>query len=51
MIGVWWQSNLYSRQELLDAFRTAGFSDVVFSGFPRAARHVALWGYVIEARK
>jgi ubiquinone/menaquinone biosynthesis C-methylase UbiE len=51
MIGVWWQSNLYGRHELLDSFRTAGFSHVAFSEFPRAARHLALWGYVIEARK
>jgi 2-polyprenyl-3-methyl-5-hydroxy-6-metoxy-1,4-benzoquinol methylase len=51
MIGRWWQSNLYSKEELLDAFRRAGFSRVEFSAFPLAARYLAAWGYVIEARK
>jgi cyclopropane fatty-acyl-phospholipid synthase-like methyltransferase len=51
MIGRWWQSNLYSKEELVDAFRRAAFSRVEFSAFPLAARYLAAWGYVIEARK
>jgi 2-polyprenyl-3-methyl-5-hydroxy-6-metoxy-1,4-benzoquinol methylase len=51
LIGRWWQSNLYSQEELLDACRRAGFSHVVFSRFPFAARHLAMWGYIVEARK
>ena len=51
MIGWWWQSHLYTRAELIDAFRCAGFSECAFMRFPPAARHLALWGYVVEARK
>lgn len=51
MIGRWWQSNLYDKEELLEAFRLAGFSGVMLSVFPLAARYLALWGYVIEAAK
>jgi hypothetical protein len=51
MIGRWWQSNLYNKKELLDAFRRAGFAHASFSAFPLAARYLAAWGYIIEARK
>ena len=47
----WWQSNLYNKEELQDAFRRAGFSEAAFSPFPLAARYLAAWGYIIEARK
>ena len=51
MIGQWWQSNLYNKEELGGAFRRAGFSEVSFSAFPLAARYLAAWGYIVEARK
>jgi ubiquinone/menaquinone biosynthesis C-methylase UbiE len=51
MIGRWWQSNLYSKEELLYAFRRAGFSHAAPSTFPLSARYLAAWGYVVEARK
>jgi hypothetical protein len=51
LIGRWWQSNLYNQEELLEAFRRAGFSDVAFAAFPPAARHLAVWGLYIEAGK
>jgi cyclopropane fatty-acyl-phospholipid synthase-like methyltransferase len=51
LIGRWWQSNLYTKQELLDSFRRAGFSCAALSRFPLAARYLAAWGYVVEARK
>ena len=51
LIGRWWQSNLYSKRELLEAFHRAGFAQVRFSAFPLAASYLAAWGYVIEARK
>ena len=34
LIGRWWQSTLYNKRELLDAFHRAGFSQVRFSTFP-----------------
>ena len=49
MIGRWWQSNLYSRPELAAAFQRAGFAEARFPGFPLAARHLAVWGHVVEA--
>jgi 2-polyprenyl-3-methyl-5-hydroxy-6-metoxy-1,4-benzoquinol methylase len=51
LIGRWWQSNLYSKRELLETFNRAGFSQVRFSRFPLAAGYLAAWGYVIEAQK
>jgi len=49
LIGRWWRSNLYSADELRDAFRLADFSRFGFVGFPPAARHLSVWGYAIEA--
>jgi len=51
LIGWWWRSNLYSRQELVRAFQAAGFSRVDFARFPLAACYLGLWGYAIEARR
>lgn len=50
LIGRWWQSNLYTAPELAVAFRQAGFTTVRFPGFPLAARHLAVWGHVVEAQ-
>ncbi len=49
LIGRWWQSNLYGADELRHAFRQAGFSRCDFRSFPPVARHLAMWGYIIEA--
>jgi cyclopropane fatty-acyl-phospholipid synthase-like methyltransferase len=49
LIGRWWRSNLYDAAELRDAFARAGFSGCEFRHFPREARLLALWGYVVEA--
>ena len=51
LIGRWWRSNLYTRSELADACARAGFSRVAFRGFPLAARHLSLWGHVVEAER
>jgi SAM-dependent methyltransferase len=51
LIGRWWRSNLYDAAELYDAFGRAEFSRSEFLRFPRAARHLALWGYVVEATR
>jgi SAM-dependent methyltransferase len=50
LIGRWWQSNLYTARELDDAFRRAGFSTIAFRSFPPAARHLSVWGHIVEAR-
>jgi SAM-dependent methyltransferase len=49
LIGRWWHSNLYTRAELTAAFQRAGFGRVRFPGFPLAARHLSVWGHVVEA--
>ena len=49
LIGRWWQSNIYSAEELRVDFRRAGFAECTFRSFPPAARYLALWGYIIEA--
>ena len=50
LVGWWWRSNLYDRQELSTAFREAGFPCVEFRAFPLGASHLATWGHVIVAR-
>src|SRR5262249_24031300 len=49
LVGRWWASNLYTRPELRDAFRDAGFSEVAFRHFPLAGAHLAVWGHIVEA--
>jgi SAM-dependent methyltransferase len=51
LIGRWWEANLYATRELEDAFRRASFSAVAFRRFPLAFSHLALWGYIVEARR
>jgi ubiquinone/menaquinone biosynthesis C-methylase UbiE len=51
LVGWWWRSNLYHRQELSTAFRQAGFRRVEFRAFPAAASHLAAWGHIVEAPK
>ena len=50
LIGRWWQSNLYTKRELEQAFRKAGFASITFCQFPPPFRYLALWGYIVEAR-
>ena len=50
-IGLWWRSNLYSADELREAFKLAGHSQVYFRGFPLTACYLTIWGHVIEAHK
>lgn len=49
LVGWWWESNLYRKDELLAEFERAGFSKVRFRAFPLTARYLAAWGYVVEA--
>lgn len=49
LIGRWWQSNLYSADELLTAFREAGFTRVDFRRFKGLYWYLNLWGYIVEA--
>ena len=51
LIGRWWAANLYTRAELRDAFRAAGFSEIAFGRFPLAGRHLAVWGHIVEGRR
>jgi ubiquinone/menaquinone biosynthesis C-methylase UbiE len=51
LVGWWWRSSLYDRQELSTAFRQAGFRRVEFRAFPAAASHLATWGHIVEAPK
>jgi cyclopropane fatty-acyl-phospholipid synthase-like methyltransferase len=49
LVGWWWRSNLYNRQELSIAFQDAGFARAEFRAFPPSASHLATWGHIIEA--
>jgi SAM-dependent methyltransferase len=51
LVGRWWQSNMYSAAELAEACAAAGFEQVHFPGFPLAARYLATWGHVVEAKR
>ena len=50
LVGWWWQSNTYNREELLTVFQKAGFSQVEFGAFPLSALHLAAWGHIVVAR-
>jgi ubiquinone/menaquinone biosynthesis C-methylase UbiE len=49
LIGRWWQSNLYTKRELEDALREAGFVSIRFGRFPPLYRYLAAWGRIVEA--
>jgi ubiquinone/menaquinone biosynthesis C-methylase UbiE len=49
LIGRWWQSNVYSAPDLIGSFRSAGFGEVGLERFPWVARHLDLWGHIVEA--
>jgi SAM-dependent methyltransferase len=49
LIGRWWDSNLYRREELRRAFERAGFATVEHRRFPAAYRHLDFWGHIVEA--
>jgi len=51
LVGWWWRSNLYNKQELAIAFKEAGFPGAQFRACPPAARHLATWGHIVEASK
>jgi cyclopropane fatty-acyl-phospholipid synthase-like methyltransferase len=51
LIGRWWAANLYTEKELRHAFPAAGFSEIAFRRFPPAARHLAIWGHIVEAKR
>jgi hypothetical protein len=42
LIGRWWQSNLYDKGELLEAFGHAGFSQVRSLTFPLGAIYLGM---------
>ncbi|MEW6732858.1 MAG: class I SAM-dependent methyltransferase [Acidobacteriota bacterium] len=48
LIGRLWESNLYSRPELVKAFAQAGFSEVSLKKFPLNYGWLNLWGYIVE---
>ncbi len=51
LIGRWWQSNLYTANELAEAFQEAGFSRVDFRDFPLPVRYLSVWGHILEAQR
>jgi hypothetical protein len=51
LIGRWWAANLYTRAELADAFRRAGFTRFRFRSFPPSAWYLSPWGHIVEATR
>jgi ubiquinone/menaquinone biosynthesis C-methylase UbiE len=51
LIGAWWQSNLYTAEELTASFSRAGFSRFELRAFPPSAWHLSLWGHIVEAER
>jgi hypothetical protein len=49
LIGHWWDSHLYTADELAEALRLAHFRSIVFRSFPLTYRYLATWGHVVEA--
>jgi ubiquinone/menaquinone biosynthesis C-methylase UbiE len=50
LIGRWWQSNVYTLEELRESFSLAGFSAIAFRRFPFLFSYLNTWGYIVEAR-
>jgi ubiquinone/menaquinone biosynthesis C-methylase UbiE len=50
LIGWWWESHLYTRDEVRRAIEEAGFSDVRFDRFPRRFRYLDAWGHIAVAQ-
>jgi len=51
LIEWWWQAARYSREELREAFATAGFRHLVFSRFPFRYRWHSLSNHVVMATR
>jgi SAM-dependent methyltransferase len=49
LIGAWWDSHVYKREELSGALEAAGFT-YRFARFPFPHSLLNLWGHVVEAR-
>ena len=50
LIEWWWKANIYTRDELREIFREAGFDSITFHRFPWPFWHLNLWGLIVEAR-
>lgn len=50
LIEKWWKANRYTRDELEQAFSTAGFAEVTFRRFPRSYFWQNHWAYILEGR-
>jgi len=50
LIEWWWKANIYTRDELREIYREAGFDEITFHRFPRPFFHLNLWGLIVEAR-
>ncbi len=49
LIGRWWHANLYSAEELREAFHRAGFSTIDFGKFTFPYNYLSLWGHIVQA--
>ena len=49
LIGRWWQSNVYTLEELRESFSQAGFSAIAFRRFPFLFSYLNTWDYIVEA--
>jgi SAM-dependent methyltransferase len=50
LIEWWWKANIYTRDELREIFREAGFDSITFHRFPWPFWHLNLWGLIVEAQ-
>lgn len=50
LIQAWWKADMYTREELIEAFRAAGFRGIRFARFPFPYSYQNLWGFIVEAK-
>lgn len=50
LIEKWWKANRYTRNEITNALRSAGFNEVVFSRFPFRCFWQNFGAHVVEAK-
>lgn len=51
LVGKLWSANPYTRAQLLESFRDAGFAEVQFDQFPLSHIQFRLWGHIVIATK
>ena len=51
LIGKWWKSNVYEKEEFKSVFSDLGFKNINYKEFSAPYKYLNSWGIIVEARK